>query len=402
MKTFSIRAKRGDGHVISGKMKGRNREAIVQILQNKRLEPIYIEEKKAILKLGLGGISIAQKHLVVFARQMAFLVNAGVPVIQSLVIVKDLVASAPLKRVITKMVSDIEGGSSFAEALQLHPHIFSNLFVSLIRAGETGGTLHTMLSQLAEYIEKSAQIRGRVKKAMMYPGFVTLVGIAIIVGIMMYVVPQFSSFFAQADRELPGITQLLVDVSSFLSQNSLLIILSGISIPMGLYMFFSSEVGTKYRDILVMYLPIFGNLALKSSLARFTKTLSCLLSAGVNIREALTISSNVTNNYFVEQSVARIKSDVEKGKSIAESMRREKIFPSLVSEMMAIGEETGNIDATLSKVADFYEEQVANVAGAVSDLLQPFIIVFLGGMVGFIVLAIYLPIFQLSGVVSGV
>ena len=314
MKTFSIQAKRGDGRVISGKMKGRSREAIVQMLQNKRLEPVYIEEKKEILKLGLGAFSVGQKHLVVFARQMAFLVNAGVPIVQALTIVKDLVASPALKKAIVKMVNDIESGNSFSEAIQAHPHIFSNLFTSLIRAGETGGTLHIMFTQLADYTEKSAQLKQRIKKAMMYPTFVTLVGIGVIIGIMMYVVPKFSEFFKSAGQDLPGMTQFLVNVSTFLSQNAAMIIIGGITVPLGLFMFFSSPMGGKYKDLIVKYLPIFGELSLKSSLARFTKTLSCLLGAGVNLREALSISSNVTNNFFVEESVKRISSDVEKGK----------------------------------------------------------------------------------------
>lgn len=402
MYTFLFRAKRASGQIITGKVKAKTKNEVLYMLISKKLEPVHIEIKKSVFQLGSGGLSgIGTKHLVFFTRQMAFLVNAGVPVVQALEIVKQISHSTVLKEVIADVIHGIEKGSSFSAALSAHPSIFSNMYVNIIDSGEVGGSLDLMLSRLADYIEESERLKSRVKKAMMYPGFVLSIGILIVIVIMVKVVPKFTSIFDTADMKLPLMTQILVSTSDFFRHNLLFIVLAVFFIPFCFVIYLRSTAGRPLKDQLLMLLPVIGPLVLKNSLARFTRTLSCLLSGGINMAEALGTSALTSNNFFIERSIENVKNQVIKGKSMAQSLKKEKVIPVLISNMVAIGEETGNTDATLEKVAEFYEEQVKSTTNAISELIQPFLIAVLGGLVGFIVIALYLPIFKLPGVAGG-
>ena len=402
MYTFLFKAKKPSGQVISGQVKAKTKNEVLYMLVSKKLEPVHIEIKKSIFQLGSGGLSgIATKHLVFFTRQLSFLVNAGVPVVQALHIVKQISQSVQLRIVVIDVVNDIEKGSSLAAALSAHPSVFSNMYVNIIESGEIGGSLDVMLTRLADYIEESEKLKSRVKKAMMYPGFVMSIGVAIVIVIMVVVVPKFTSIFDSSDVELPLMTQMLISISDFFRNNILLIILGAFFIPFCFIMYLRSPAGRQLKDQLLMLLPVIGPLVLKNSLARFTRTLSCLLSGGINVADALSTSALTSNNFFIERSIENVKNQVIKGKSIAQSLKKEKIIPILISNMVAIGEETGNTDATLEKVAEFYEEQVKSTTNAISDLIQPFMIAVMGGMVGFIVISLYLPIFKLPGVAGG-
>lgn len=402
MQTFLFKAKRSNGQVISGKVKAKTKNEVLYMLVAKKLEPVYVEMQKSIFNLGSGGISVIRtKHVVFFTRQMSFLINAGVPVVQALNIVKQIAQSAGLKTVITDIVNDIEKGSTFAASLSAHPSVFNNMYVNIIESGELGGSLDVMLSRLAEYIEESERLKARVKKAMMYPGFVMSIGIVIVIVIMVMVVPKFTSIFDSSDVQLPLMTQMLISISDFFRNNLILIIISAFFIPFCFVVYLRSSAGRRLKDQLLMLLPVIGPLILKNSLARFSRTLSCLLSGGVNVADALGTSALTSNNFFIERSIENVKNQVIKGKSIAQSLKKEKMIPALITNMVAIGEETGNTDATLEKVAEFYEEQVKTTTNTISDLLQPFLIAILGCMVGFIVISLYLPIFKLPGIAGG-
>ena len=402
MNTFLFKAKRPSGQVISGKVKAKNKNEVLYMLVSKKLEPVHVEMQKSVFTLGSGGVSgIGTKHIVFFTRQMSFLVNAGVPVVQSLQIVKQISQHAGLKVVITDIIDGVEKGSTFAAALATHPSVFSNIYVNIIESGEIGGSLDVMLKRLAEYIEESEKLKSRVKKAMMYPGFVLSIGIVIVIVIMVVVVPKFTSIFSSADVQLPLMTQILVRTSDFFRNNIIFILISAFFIPFCFIVYLRSPAGRKLKDQLLMLVPVIGSLALKNSLARFSRTLSCLLSGGVNVSDALSTSALTSNNFFIELAIQNVKNQVIKGKSMAQSLKKEKVIPGLISNMVAIGEETGNTDATLEKVAEFYEEQVKSTTEAISDLIQPFMIAVLGGLVGFIVIALYLPIFKLPGVAGG-
>ena len=399
---FLFKAKRKNGQIVSGKIKAKSKNEVIYILNSKKLEVIDIELKKNIFKLGSGGLSgVPTKHLVHFTRQLAFLVNAGIPVVQALKIVQEVSMNNVIKVVITDVMNGIESGNSFSQALAAHPAIFGNIYVSVIQSGEVGGSLDIMLTRLAQYMEDSETLKGRVKKAMMYPTFVLGIGLIIVVVIMVTVVPKFVSIFSSSNMELPFITQILINVSDFLKYNLVSVLLSVIFIPLCAIAYLRSPAGRKVKDQLLMLIPIIGPLTTKNSLARFSRTLACLLSGGVSMVDALNTSALTSNNIFIENAIQNVKNQVIKGKPIAQSLKKHKVIPGLVSNMVAIGEETGNTGATLEKVAEFYEEQVKSTTNAISDLIQPFLIAVLGGLVGFIVIALYLPIFKMPGIVGG-
>ncbi len=402
MRTFRFRAKAESGKTFSGKLKADSRTDVIERLNSKNLEPISIHMEKSIFALGSGEQTVKLKSLVEFTRQLAFLVKAGIPIVQGLQIVREICQSMVLKQVTNSIIQDIKRGQSLSEALANYPSVFGQLFVSLIRSGETSGNLDRMLEQLAGYIEQTEKIRSRVMKAMMYPGFILLIGVSIVTLLIIFVVPQLAGVFLESNVELPIMTQLLLSASSFLGNNLVLVAVVFIVLPFVGLMYLRSPSGRVLKDQIIMMLPIFGGLAIKNSIARFTRTLSCLMASGVNILEALDTSSFTANNFFIETAIQRIRNQVGKGDTISNALKNESVIPPLVSHMVAIGEESGNVDATLEKVAEFYEEQVSTTADSISDLINPFLIVVLGVMVGFIVISLYLPIFKMAGVVSGV
>ena len=402
MQTFSFRAKKNSGQVVSGRIKAKSKNDVLYMLAAKQLEPVHVEQQKNLMQLGSGGLSLlAPKHLVFFTRQLAFLVKAGIPIVQSLRIIQEITVSANLRAIVADIVGNIEKGNTFASALSAHPSVFNHMYVNIIEAGEVGGSLDIMLSHLAAYIEESHKLKSRVKKAMMYPGFVLSIGILIVIAIMVMVVPKFVGIFGNSGVELPLMTKILIYTSDFFTHNILFIIIGAFFIPFCCIMYLRSPAGRELKDQLLMFVPVLGPLVLKNSLARFSRTLSCLLSGGVNMAEALNISALTADNFFIEKSIQKVRDQVMKGQSVAQSLKKEKMIPALICNMVAIGEETGNMDATLEKVAEFYEEQVKSMASSISDLIQPFLIALLGSMVGFIVIALYLPIFKMPGVAGG-
>ena len=402
MNTFLFKAKRPSGQVVSGKVQAKNKNEVIYLLNAKKMEVVHIEMKKKMFQLGSGGTGgVSSKSLVNFTRQMAFLINAGVPVVQSLQIMKRITKDVVLQRVVVDLANTIEKGSTFANALADYPSIFSNTFISIIEAGEVGGSLDIMLNRLAEYIEESEKLKARMLKAMIYPSFVLSIGLIIVIVIMVKVVPKFTSIFATSDMKLPPLTQLLITISDGFRYNLIWIIVCGFFVPFCFFLYLRSPMGRSLKDQLLMLTPVLGPLVLKNSLARFSRTFACLLSGGVNVGDALKTSGLTSNNFFIEKSIHNVRNEVMRGKSIAGSLKKEPIIPPLISDMVAIGEETGNTEATLTKVAEFYEEQVKTTSNAISELIQPVLIAVLGGLVGFIVIALYLPIFKLPGVAGG-
>ncbi len=400
MNTFTFKAAREDGKVVTGQIKAAHQNEAIRVLNLRKLQPIFIKKKQSILKLGSGSI-VAQRDLVVFSRQLAFLVESGVPIIQSLQIVQPITQSAVLKNILSQLIKSVDKGKNLSEALAEHPAVFNNLFFSLVQAGESSGKLNVLLAQLADDIESSDRLRSKVTKALMYPMFVLSVGVAIVIGLMVFVVPKFASVFESAGSELPAMTKVLMSISDFFVNNLLLVLFTLVAAPIAFFMYLFSPAGRKFKDQLFWVLPIMGPIVRKNSLARFTKTLSYLLASGVNVTEALNNASTASNNYLVESAIQTAIARVESGQSIAQSISKEKIFPHLLSQMISIGEETGKLDATLKKVSEFYEEQVKASASAIADMIQPIFIVVLGGFVAFVVIAMYLPIFKLAGAAGG-
>ncbi len=399
-KHFVFKAKDQAGKTITGHVLAKTRNNVLRTLADKNLRPFYIEvkDKKELFSVGTG---IKNRELVKFARNMAFLVKSGVSILNALRMTQSTTASIVFKNKLDHIIADIESGHSFAKALSTHSNIFGSIFITMVEAGEMGGNLDLMLISLADYMESSERIKSRVKKAMLYPSFVIVAATALVVGIMVFVVPKMMEVFQSMNADLPFITQILLSVSDFMVAHFVALILFCLILPVCFIMYCKTASGRPLKDQFLMSLPVIGSLCVKNSYVRFSKTLSCLLFSGVEMTDAIESASETTNNYYIEKAIQRVKKRVLKGRSLGQCLRTETIIPQFLSDMVSIGEESGNIDATLNKVAEYYEEQVNTTANSISELIQPFLIVFLGGVVGFIVVAIYLPIIQMPGLLGG-
>lgn len=400
-KNFIFKAKNPEGKIITGSVTARTRNNVLKTLTDRGLQPFYIGVKNdtSIFNFGSG---VKNQDLVKFSRNMAFLVKSGISIVNALRMTQSTTDSVIFKHKLDHIVSDIESGHSFAKALSSHPSIFNAIFITMVEAGEMGGNLDSMLATLADYMESSERIKGRVKKALWYPGFVIVSAFGLVTGIMVFVVPKMMEVFESMDAELPLISQILLGVSDFMAAYFVPLIICCVVFPVCFFMYCRTPAGRPLKDQFLMSLPIIGPLCVKNSFVRFSKTLSCLLFSGVELTEALESASETTNNFYIENAIKRVKKRVLKGRSLGQCLKTERIIPHFLSDMVVIGEESGTVDSTLIKVAEYYEEQVTTTANSISDLIQPFLIVFLGAVVGTIVIAIYLPIIQMPGLLGGV
>jgi type IV pilus assembly protein PilC len=407
MPTFEFQAKTEDGRIVKGELDaGNDAEARIR-MRAQRLVPLKLEKKAApsggfdLKRILPMGDSVSQKDLQVFTRQFAVLVSAGVPIVQSLEAMSRGARSQGMTNTLQMVCGDVERGKRLADAMATRPAVFDRLYINLIKAGEEGGVLETVLNRLAEYIETSVKLKGKVKAALFYPAAVIVVAILVISFIMIFVVPKMAAMFKQSGHELPALTQWVINVSEFFQHYWYLILSFLIAVPTVLKMYYDTEDGRKVIDAIMIETPVFGDLLRKSGIARFARTLSTLLSSGVRIIDALEISANTTGNWMLEKALMEARDQVSRGKTLAEPLMKIKYFPNMVTQMISIGEQTGNIDQMLSKVADFYEDEVENATEAMTSLLEPILMVVLGSIVAVIVVAMYLPIFSLAGTVGG-
>ena len=406
MATFEFQAKTDDGRIVRGELEAKN-EAEARIrMRAQRLTPVRIDAKKGggaggFKMPSLGGGSVSQKDLQVFTRQFAVLVGAGVPIVQSLEAMSRGARSPAMTLVLQSISTDVERGRRLGDALATKPKVFDRLYVNLVRAGEEGGVLETVLNRLAVYIETSVKLKGKVKSALFYPAAIVVVAIGVISFIMVFVVPKMSAMFESNRQQLPALTLWVVGVSHFFQHYWYVVIGALFAIPTVTKMYYDTDNGRKQCDAILIRTPVFGDLIKKSAIARFSRTLSTLLSSGVRIIDALEISSATTGNWMIEKALLETKDQVSKGKTLAEPLVKIPYFPSMVTQMISIGEQTGNIDVMLAKVADFYEDEVNNATDAMTSLLEPILMVVLGGIVAVIVVAMYLPIFNMAGAVQG-
>lgn len=408
MPIFEFQAKTDDGRVVRGELNAANESEARIRMRAQRLTPLRIDIKKGggpagldMKKFQLFGDSVTQKDLQVFTRQFAVLVGAGVPIVQSLEAMARGARSAGMSKVLGMVVNDVERGRRLAEALGARPTVFDRLYVNLVKAGEEGGVLETVLNRLAEYIETSVKLKAKVKSALFYPVAVIVVAILVIAFIMVFVVPKMSQMFTQSGQQLPALTQWVIDASNFFQHYWYIILATLIAVPMAIKMYYDTDDGRKVLDAVIIEVPVFGDLIKKSAIARFSRTLSTLLSSGVRIIDALEISSGTTGNWMIEKALLETRDAVSRGKTLAEPLTKIPYFPNMVTQMISIGEQTGNIDQMLSKVADFYEDEVENATEAMTSLLEPLLMVVLGAIIAVIVVAMYLPIFNMANTVSG-
>lgn len=402
MATFAYVGKTRQGAVKKGQLSARNREDAVERLRKQSVLVTSLEEKKATgekwYEIEIGG-GITDKDIVIFTRQFGTMINAGLPLIQCL----DILASQSENKVLRKTLVDVkmqvEGGATFADSLRRHPKVFDELYVNMIHAGEVGGLLDTILARLSKHIEKVMKLKSTIKTAMVYPTVILGVSIVVIVVLLVWVIPTFAQMFAelsQGKMGLPGPTQLVINVSEFV-QGYFFHIGIGIGAAVfGIKSYYKTPKGRFLMDTLFLKIPVLGDLIRKSAVAKFTRTLGTLITSGVPLLEGLAITAKTAGNKVIEKAIMDARVSISGGKTIAEPLAKGNIFPKMVTHMIAVGETTGALDAMLSKIADFYEEEVDSAVTALTSMLEPMMMVILGIVIGFIVIAMYLPIFKMS------
>lgn len=404
MDVYTWEGRSRKGTMERGEISAVNEAAVRLALRRQQIQAIKIEAKpKDILK----GFKfsrrkkVKEKDIVVFTRQFATMIDAGLPLVQCLEILASQQDNATLKEVLLKVKADVEAGSTFADALRKHPTVFNELFCNLVTAGETGGILDTILNRLAAYIEKSMNLKKKVKTAMVYPIAVLVIAMVVVVGMLVFVIPVFQKMFADMGGTLPAFTQMVINLSDFMRRYFLLVGAVLVALYFVFQRYYKTENGQETIDAYLLKLPIFGSLIRKVAVAKFTRTLGTMLSSGVPILEGLDIVARTAGNKIIEKAILKTKISIGEGKTIAEPLGASGVFPPMVVQMISVGESTGALDSMLSKIADFFDDEVDAAVAALTSLLEPLLMVFLGSAIGAIVVAMYLPIFQMASILGG-
>ena len=392
---FMWEGKDARGQKVKGKMEGQNADIVKAQLRRKGITPLKVR-KQATSIFGSGG-SITAGDIAIFARQLATMMSAGVPLVQSFEIVANGHENKAMRELLITVKADIEGGSNLAQALGKHPRHFDDLFCNLVNAGEQSGTLESLLDKIAIYKEKTEAIKSKIKKAMFYPAAVMVVAVIVTAILLIFVVPQFEGLFRQAGTDLPAFTKMVVNLSEFMQEYWYMIFGGMIgAVFILVHLKRTSKGFANALDKLVLKLPIVGVILVKATIARFARTLSTMSAAGVPLVEAMDSVAGASGNYVFRKAILRMKDEAATGQRLQVSMQMSGLFPNMVIQMVAIGEESGSLDSMLGKVADFYEEEVDNAVDGLSSLLEPLIMVILGVLVGGLVVAMYLPIFSMA------
>ena len=388
------------GREIRNTVEALSEQAAIAALLNRNLLVVEIKEKMAKRGQTKGG-RVQLADLVVFTRQLATMIDAGIAIVQSLQALADQATNKVMRDTIKDICSRVEAGESFSEALIRHPKSFNRLFVSMVGAGEKGGLLAEILARLATYLENTERLRKKVKMALMYPTVVTVVAIVITIFLLVRVIPTFKEVYSGFGAKLPGPTQVLITISEIVQHYLLyLVVLAGFGIWGWLY-YIKTKPGRDFWDTQRIKLPVFGPIAHKICLARFTRTLASLIRSGVPILEVLQIVSQTVGNVVMEKAVKAAAADIERGEGISSALGKHPVFPTMIIRMLSAGEQTGNIDTMLERVADFLDEEIETTLSGIMSLIEPLLIVFLGVVIGGMVICMFLPIFNLANVVSG-
>ena len=399
MAVYAWAGKTRDGITRKGEMEGRSIDAVMAQLRNQGILPGKVKPKTKDLEEIFTFLQpkVTVKDLVVFTRQFSVMVDAGLPLVQCLHILGDQQDNSTFKRAIQAIRGDVESGATFADALRKHPKIFDSLYVNLVAAGEVGGILDTILNRLAIQLEKQDKLAKQLKSAMVYPTTVSVIAVACIVLLLVKVIPVFQKMFADFGGELPGPTQMVIDLSEWL-QAYVHYLLGAV---FALFVLFGqarsrSLAFRRQTDQVALKLPIFGNIIKKVAVARFTRTLGTMISSGVPILDALEIVSRTAGNVVIEEELQATRMSISEGKTIAEPLQDSRVFPGMMVQMVAVGEETGSMEIMLTKIADFYDDEVDTAVAGLTSLLEPLMLVFMGGSIGTILIAMYLPIFTIA------
>ncbi|HSG31917.1 MAG TPA: type II secretion system F family protein [Thermodesulfobacteriota bacterium] len=393
------------GRIEKGEMEAPSRSAVLARLRGMQIQPIpdKIKEKSSILNMNIAFGGVPTRDLVVFTRQLSTMIDAGLPLVRSLEVIREQQPNAAFKEIIGRVKEDVEGGATFADALEKHPKAFDTLYSNLARAGESGGVLDVVLQRLATYLEKIEGIKRRVKGAMIYPAVVISVAIIVLAVIMIFVVPTFAELFKDLGTTLPSLTQTIVNISDWLKSNIIYILIAIVLMVIGVSALYRRSLkARRLFDGFLLKLWLIGTLLLKTVIARFCRTLATLTAGGLPILDGLEITAKASGNVVVEEAIMDARKSVSEGQLLAEPLAtRPKIFPPMVVQMISVGEQTGNLDDMLNKIADFYEDEVDVAVAALMSALEPAMIFFLGCTVGIIVVAMYLPMFKLVATMAG-
>ena len=408
MAVYQWKGKKHTGEYLSGEITAENYEQVIEEIRKKNIYPISVKKKSEFFTLSLHGTKeisphtkISDNNLIVFTRQFSSLIESGVPILQGLTIMIEQQKNKELKGILTKIREGIESGSSLSDSLRKFPRVFNDLYVNLVESGEKGGVLDRVFKRLSVYFEKILKLKRKIKGAMIYPIVVLSVAIGVIVILMTFVIPVFANLFSSVGAKLPALTRDVIGFSDFMRAYILYIIIALGVLIFALKAYHKKESGKRNIDRIILKIPVIGMLLKKVAIARFARTLSTMVESGVPILAGLAIVSKTSGNKIIEESLMQTKEDVSSGSPLSAALNKTKLFPPLVIQMVMVGEKTGNLDAMLAKVADYYDEEVDNAVNNLTQMLEPALIIFLGVVVGTLVVAMYLPIFNLGKAIKG-
>jgi type IV pilus assembly protein PilC len=400
MPVYAYRGRSRTGVEVRGEKEADNKQAALAALRREQISPLAVKEKGKELSLPKLGGKVKSKELAIFTRQFSVMIDAGLPLVQCLEALGQQQENKVFQRVLQAVRTDVEGGSTLAYAMGQHPRAFDSLYTNMIAAGEAGGILDTILQRLSSYIEKAVKLKRAVQSAMVYPVAVLLIAVGVIILILWKVVPIFVNLFASLDAGLPLPTRIVIGASNFVGRYIIFMIPVVVGLCYAFKKYYQTENGRRTVDGLLLKVPVLGNVLRKIAVARFSRTLSTLITSGVPILEGLAITAKTSGNAIIEEALMETRTSIEQGKTIVEPLRESGVFPTMVTQMVGVGEQTGALDSMLTKVAEFFEDEVD---AAVADLLtaiEPIMILVLGVIVGGIVISMYLPLFSLIAKLS--
>jgi type IV pilus assembly protein PilC len=402
MAIFNYSGRTRQGQVVSGEMEATSAEAVVSTLRRQQIITTSVRAKPKDIQISIPGFGgkVSEKEIAIFTRQFSTMIDAGLPLVQCLEILGSQQTNKAFQKILIQIRQDVEAGATLAAALKKQPKTFTSLYCNMVEAGEAGGILDTILNRLAAYIEKSLSLKKRVKSAMIYPSTIVTVAVLVVIFLLIFVIPTFKSMFEGFGATLPLPTRIILALSQIVRKYFVFALAGVIGLFFGLRSYYKTEKGRKTIDTLLLKAPVFGMLLRKVAVAKFTRTLGTLISSGVAILDGLEITARTAGNKVVEEAIMKTRVSIAEGKTIAAPLKETAVFPPMVVQMIAVGEQTGALDSMLAKIADFYDEEVDTAVANLTSLLEPLLMVFLGVVVGGVVIAMYLPIFKLVTVVG--
>ncbi len=390
------------GKTTKGEIEARDERTARLLLSRKKIRITKLKPKPKDLLEDIKFLQpkVKVKDVVIFTRQLSTMIDAGLPLVQGLDILANQQENPTFKKMLKDIKGDVESGSTFADALKKYPKHFDRLYRNMVAAGEIGGILDEVLRRLATYMEKAQALKAKVKSAMVYPAIVLAISMIVLGIILIFVIPVFAKMFADFGAALPAPTQMVIDLSNFIKSYILVILGAGFFSVIIFKKFYATPKGKLLVDKMLLKAPVFGTLIRKVAVAKFTRTLGTLINSGVPIIEALNVAAGTAGNKVVENAIRAVKASISEGRTIAQPLLESGVFPNMVVQMISVGETTGALDSMLNKIADFYDEEVNTAVDGLTSMIEPFMIVFLGGTIGSIIIAMYLPIFKMAGVVG--